>query len=96
MALFLDVKEKIYLKKLLNGQYPGEFWVKNKILEKLDVDNERTEKISECEHEFFEWTEERTMCKKCGCFEEGMGFSRGFGEKVDPKDFKLKRGGLFD
>lgn len=64
MAIYLEQRERDYLKELIG--VPQEFeWWKLKLLSKIDEDNEREEEIHSCKHKFGEYTGKRLSCKKC-------------------------------
>ncbi len=75
MAIYLDNKEKQYLKKMLadmkkHRKYLS--WIHDKILEKVQSDIDRIEHIKTCEHNFTEFVETIECCCKCGGMDVGM------------------------
>lgn len=70
--IYLLPEETKYLLELLKKQ--PEFWVRDKIIEKLEDDVNEKERHEKCEHVKGAYTGTKTCCKKCGAYyEEGMG-----------------------
>lgn len=64
MALYLEQKERDLIKKFLGEPKEFEF-VKIGLLKKVLSDEERLNKIGECDHEFKDYTGKRNSCCKC-------------------------------
>lgn len=66
--IFLTNEETEYLLALLNKQ--PSWWVKDRIIEKIE-ENKDTKKLMRCcEHTIFKYKGEKFMCSKCGATTE--------------------------
>lgn len=73
--IFLEEKERNYLRQLLEKSAEKEFWIGKKILEKIDDDIKRIEEMNACDHVEAEYVGKKTCCGKCEAnFKEGHGF----------------------
>ena len=71
MAIYLLPEETKYLKDLLEKQ--PKWWVKDKLIEKIEDDQFRRGEMAVCNHSKAEYVGEKTCCSKCGSFyEPGM------------------------
>lgn len=64
MALYLEQKERDLIKNLLGEPKEFEF-VKIGLLKKVLSDEERLDKIGECDHEYKDYVGKRHSCSKC-------------------------------
>lgn len=73
MAIYLDDLDRKYIENLLKKQTD---FIGKRLLGKVLADNERLEKIGQCQHEAGTFVGKKTCCTKCeSYFEPGMGFS---------------------
>lgn len=73
MSITLLPEEQTYLLELLSKQ--GWWWVRDKLIEKIQDDLNRRQKIQSCKHTFHKYTGHRECCSLCGAFDVGMGES---------------------
>lgn len=75
----LDVEEAEYLKSLMSKTRDifvdsPFFWARDKLLKKLEEQNEEEENRKNCVHLYGEYVGKKRCCIKCGGYGEGMGF----------------------
>ena len=87
--IYLLKEETTYLLKLLENQPP--WWVKDKIIEKINHDVEEKENRKLCKHEFGEYEGKRVCCMKCGGYAEGMGSEWNLKKLVNPEKYKMPK-----
>ena len=83
----LAKEETNYLLRLLNGQ--ARWWIRDKLIEKIEDDKREKEERSQCNHEYGKFKGERVCCIHCGGFGEGMGYSWELIKKVNPEKYKM-------
>jgi hypothetical protein len=75
MAIYLDEQTRQSLKQLTTSwlsEHPND-WKVQRLLVKLEEDNQRLEKMANCQHENARYIGEKTCCGKCESFyEPGM------------------------
>lgn len=72
--IYLDAKEIEYLLSVLDRQSP--WWVRDKIIGKIETYCQKQIEISECKHSYKNYKEEKVeiKCSKCGCYKKDTGF----------------------
>ena len=66
MAIYLLPEEIKYLKELLEKQ--PKWWVKDKLIEKIENDQFHKGEMAVCEHIKAEYSGKKICCSKCGSF----------------------------
>ena len=86
--VYLLNEEKKYLLELLKKQ--PSWWVKDKLIEKIEQDEQEKENTKNCEHTFYEINTKKVCCIKCGTYADGMGFKREYAE-VKAKNYETPK-----
>ena len=73
MPMIFTNAEIGYLKTLLNGGKPAQFWAKDTILGKIDDEEERAFNAQKCEHTYGKYKGLKECCTLCGHFDKDMG-----------------------
>ena len=73
MGIILLPEEQRYLSELLFKQ--TKWWLRDKLIKKVQDDIECRQKIQTCKHTFHKYTGHKECCSLCGVFDVGMGES---------------------